>query len=245
MTSTRHPIDVRPDDPLLRWMGSRRPPPDLIAEGSNVAWLGRASRVEESWVSGLGDDPVIVARLVEELAGRHPVDGVTVVEGAFELLPPALRSPDPGFWCHWTLDPATAGNVPTTAEELDLDDPRIGPLLEHSDSAHIFPGNERLATWAGVVQDDRLLAVAGLVMEPSGAAHIVSVCTDPEFRGRGLARDACGWLIQTAVAAGAPMIVLEMYTANEAGRRTYSALGFTETGRYASGLLAHALPSDR
>ena len=33
------------------------------------------------------------------------------------------------------------------------------------------------------------------------------------------------------------MVVLEMYTANEAGRRAYSALGFRERGRYASGLL--------
>ena len=241
MTIAQHPLDIRPDDPLLRWMGTRRPPPDLVAERANVAWLGRASRPGESWVSGVGDDPACVARLVEVLAERHDVDGVTVVETAFDLLPERLRSPDPGFWCHWALDPSAAVATGGEAVDLRLDDPRIGPLLEHSDSAHIFPGDERIVRWVGIERDDRLVAVAGQVVEPSGAAHIVSVCTDPEYRGRGLARDTCGRLVQQAVADAAPMIVLEMYTANEAGRRTYSALGFQETGRYASGLLPHAL----
>ncbi len=242
MTTGRHPVEIRPTDPLLRWMGPREPSPDLVHDGDAVAWLGRASRPGESWVSGLGDDPAVVARLVQKLADRHPIDGVTVVEGAFDLLPQRLQSPDPGFWCHWQLDPVQVRWTATAAVELDLDDERIAPLLAHSDSAHIFPGDPQLVRWAGVLDGDRLVAVAGQVTEPSGAAHIVSVCTDPEYRGRGLARQACLLIMAAAVREQAPMIVLEMYTANEAGRRTYEALGFTETGRYASGLLAHALP---
>jgi predicted GNAT family acetyltransferase len=87
------------------------------------------------------------------------------------------------------------------------------------------------------------VTVAAQVTEESGAAHIVSVCTDPQYRGRGLARRACSRIMRSAMDEGAPMLILEMYTANEAGRRAYSALGFTEVGRYASGLLAHALNS--
>ncbi|MBI1350746.1 MAG: GNAT family N-acetyltransferase [Actinomycetales bacterium] len=242
MTNTRHPLEVRPDDPLVRWMGSRRPPRDLAAQGANVAWLGRASRDEESWVTGLGDDPATVVRLVMELAERHGVDGVTVMEPAFDLLPVHLRSSEVGRWCLWTLDPADVPEGRTTAVDLALDDPRIAPLLEHSDSAHIFPGHPRLVRWTGVVDGERLLACAGEISEPSGAAHIVSVCTEPQSRGQGLARAACRRIIDHALADGAPMIVLEMYTANEAGRRTYSALGFVERGRYVSGLLPHALP---
>ena len=84
---------------------------------------------------------------------------------------------------------------------------------------------------------DRLVAVAGQITEPSGAAHLVSVCTDPDHRGRRLARQACLGIMHRAVADGAPMLVLEMYAANEAGRRAYSALGFVEAGTYRSGLL--------
>lgn len=236
------PQQVRPTDPLVRWIVTDEPPPDLIAEGDAVAWMGRASRPGENWVTALGEDPGVVAALVQRLDGRNRVDGVTVPDTAYPLLPERLRSPDPGHWCLWTLDPADATLGPSDAVDVALDDPRIAPLLAHSDSAHIFPGNPRLVRWAGVEDGDRLVSVAAQVDEQSGAAHLVSVCTDPDYRGRGLARDACTRIMRSAIAEGAPMLVLEMYVANEAGRRAYGALGFAEVGRYLSGLLAHALP---
>lgn len=248
-----NPHDVRPDDPLVRWMvappGARGLTGDMsvdrpcIAEGRQVAWLGRAGRAGERWVTGLGEEPQIVAQLVATMAAEHEVDGVTLTEAAFGLLPTPLRSPDPGRWSFWTLDRTDAVLDSSGSVELALDDPRIAPLLEHSDSAHVFPGNARLVRWAGVEQGGELLCVAGQVTEASGAAHLLSVCTRPDVRGRGLARRACSLLVEEAFREGAPVVVLEMYTANEAGRRTYSALGFVERGRYASGLLAHALPT--
>ena len=245
MPSLLRPRQVRPTDPYLRWVVSDREPPALVHRGENVAWLGRAARPGEAWITGLGDEASTVVALVEELARAHDVDGVTVSEPAFALLPDHLRSPDPGHWCFWTLDPAGLEPVETSAVGLSLDDGRIAALLEHSDSAHIFPGDPAIVRWSGVLVDERLVAVAGQVTERSGAAHLVSVCTHPEFRGRGLAGQACRHALQAAVAEGAPMLVLEMYVANEAGRRTYRALGFTEVGRYFSGLLAHALPPRR
>lgn len=247
------PHEARPDDPLVRWMvvraDTRESAGDMsvdrpgVAEGPNVAWLGRAARPGERWITGLGEDPQTVARLVAALAAEHEVDGVTVTESAFDRLPEHLRSPDPGRWCFWTLDPDAAVLDSSGAVELALDDPRIGPLLTHSDSAHVFPGDPRLVRWAGVESEGDLVCVAGQVTEASGAAHLLSVCTRPDARGRGLARRVCSLLIERAYAEGAPMIVLEMYTANAAGRRTYESLGFVERGRYASGLLAHALPT--
>lgn len=237
------PQQVRPTDPLVRWVVADEDPPALVADGENVAWLGRASRPGEKWVTGLGDDPARVVVLVERLAAEHETDGVTVPDAAFALLPDRLRSPDPGHWCLWTLPPEEVDPAPTTAVDLALDDPRISELLKHSDSAHVFPGNPRLVRWAGVLDGDRLVAVAGQVTERSGAAHLLSVCTDPEYRGRGLAGQACQRIIDLALADGAPMLVLEMYVANAAGRRAYERLGFREVGRYCSGLLAHALPS--
>lgn len=247
------PHDVRPDDPLVRWMvvpagvgetvGDLSVGLEAIAEGGNVAWPGRATRPGERWVTGLGDDPVTVARLVAAMAEQRPVDGVTVTEAAFDALPVDLRSPDPGRWSFWTLDGVDEHLDSQGAVDISLDDPRIGPLLELSDSAHVFPGNPRLVRWAGVEEDGLLVSVAGQVTEQSGAAHLLSVCTLPSARGRGLARRTCSRLIEHARADGAPMVVLEMYTANEAGRRLYSVLGFREQGRYVSGLLAHALPT--
>jgi ribosomal protein S18 acetylase RimI-like enzyme len=235
------PRQVRPTDALVRWVVSEDEPPDLIAQGDAVAWIGRASRPGENWVTALGEDPHVVVSLVEQLESRNRVDGITVPDHAFGALPERLRSPDPGHWCLWELDPADAILGPDDAVDVALDDPRIAPLLSHSDSAHIFPGNPRLIRWAGVLDGDRLVSVAAQVTEESGAAHIVSVCTDPAYRGRGLARHACTRIMRLAIAEGAPMLILEMYVANEAGRRAYGALGFREVGRYCSGLLAHAL----
>ncbi len=231
------PLQVRPTDPFVRWMVADDEPPDLIADGDAVAWMGRATRPGENWVTALGADPHVVVSLVEQLESRNRVDGITVTESAFALLPDRLRSPDPGHWCFWTLDPNAARLGESRAMDLALDDPRIAPLLVHSDSAHIFPGNPRVVRWAGVEEGGELVAVAGQVTEPSGAAHLLSVCTHPGHRGRGLAREVCARVMSAAIADGAPMLVLEMYTANEAGRRAYSALGFTEQGRYCSGLL--------
>lgn len=239
---------LRPTDPLVRWLvdpdkddlslGDR-----LVNDGSNVAWRGRATRPGENWVTGLGEDPARVAALVVGLAETGQVDGVTVPDAVFRVLPEALRSPDPGHWCLWTRPadlPVEAADV-AGAVDLALDDPRIAPLLAHSTSAHLFPGNPRIVRWAGVCDGDRLVAVAGQVREKSGAAHLVSVCTDPDYRGRGLAGMACSRVMDAAMAEGAPMLVLEMYVDNPAGRRAYERLGFTEVGRYYSGLLAHAL----
>lgn len=247
------PHDVRPDDPLVRWMVAPRGVAGLtgdmvvdrpcVAEGRDVAWLGRAGRVGERWVTGLGEDADAVVRLVRMIAKEHPVDGVTVPEPAFALLPPELTSPDPGHWCYWTLDPADAVLDASGSVDIALDDPRIAPLLEHSDSAHVFPGNPRIVRWAGVEQDGELLSVAGQVNEPSGAVHLLSVCTRPDARGRGLARRTCSRLVELALREEAAVVVLEMYAANEAGRRAYTSLGFVERGRYASGLLPHALPT--
>ena len=238
----RRPRDIRPTDVFIRWAFGDGEPPGLVADGANAAWLGRASRPGELWITGMGDDPAVVAGLVERLDGEHHVDGVTVTEDAFGHLTERLRSPAPGHWCYWVLDPAGVELEPTIAVPLAMDDPRIGPLLEHSDSAYTFPGNPRMVRWAGVVEGGDLPCVAGQVRDPSGAAHLVSVCTHPSARGRGLARQACVAIMRAAIADGAPMIVLEMYVANEPGRRLYSSLGFTEVGRFLSGLLAHALP---
>lgn len=232
---------LRPDDALVRWMIHESKSVDvaegLVSEGSNVAWLGRASRPGESWITALGEDDHVVVRLVQALAASFDVDGVTVPDTAFELLPAELTSPDPGHWCLWTRPSDIDGLDPGDARVIDADDERIASLLAHSSSAHVFPGDPRVVEWVGCEEGGQLVAVAARLREDSGAAHLVSVCTAPEARGRGLAANCCSRLILRAVEQGAPIVVLEMYVDNDAGRCLYTRLGFTEVGRYKSGLL--------
>ena len=240
MTPLQPLLQARPTDPFVQWMVRDLVPDQLAVDGDHVAWIWGGRENGEVWATVLGSDGARAVALIEQLAAMTAVDGVTVPDHAFDLLPAELQSPDPGHWCLWTLDPQDAPAASDVAVDLALDDPRIAELLSHSTSAHVFPGDPKLVRWAGVLDGDRLVSVAGQVSESSGAAHIVSVCTDPSMRGGGLARHACSRIIHGAIADGAPQIVLEMYAANEAGRRTYSALGFAEVGRYKSGLLRPA-----
>jgi ribosomal protein S18 acetylase RimI-like enzyme len=189
------------------------------------------------WVTSLGEDPQTCARLVVDLAASARIDGVTVPDTAFALLPAALQSPDPGHWSFWVNDGPAESFDEGAAIDLSDDDPRIAELLAHSRSAYVFPGDPRVVRWVGVVVDEHLVSVALQRNETTGAAHICSVVTDPDYRGRRLARHACARIMRLARADGAPALVLEMYAYNESGRRTYEALGFREVGRYRSGLL--------
>ena len=228
---------LRPTDLYVRWVLADEIPSVLIEDGDCLGWIGGAEMAGETWATALGPDARTCARLIERLADGVPVHGVTVPEDAFAFLPPALQSPDHGHWCFWVHDSALVPIGDSDAIDLVDDDPRIAPLLGHSDSAHIFPGDPRIIRWVGVVEGDQLVSVAAQRAEVTGAAHIVSVCTVPNRRGEGLARRACTRIMQLAAADGAPAIVLEMYVANDSGRRTYEALGFREVGRYRSGLL--------
>jgi ribosomal protein S18 acetylase RimI-like enzyme len=228
---------LRPNDPFVVWVLGDLTPEHVLVDGDNVAFIGDAETDGEVWVTALGEDANACARLVVTMAASSMIDGVTVPEDAFALLPPELQSPDHGHWCFWVHDADLVPVGKTDAIELAADDPRIAPLLAHSDSAHIFPGDPRIVRWAGVVDGEELVSVAGQRLERTGAAHICSVCTAPDRRGQGLARRACTRIMQIAAVEASPAIVLEMYAANESGRRTYQALGFRETGRYRSGLL--------
>ncbi|MEQ3549351.1 GNAT family N-acetyltransferase [Pseudonocardia nematodicida] len=110
------------------------------------------------------------------------------------------------------------------AEMADLADrTRPGPWLART---------AELGTFLGIRHDGRLIAMAGERLRfdagPGARAREISaVCTDPEFRGKGLA----GRLVR-AVAAGmlarGERPLLHASAANTGAIRLYRALGFTE-----------------
>ena len=231
----QHPLrQARPNDPFLRL---RMEDPDIGAfaiDGDHVALLRAGRRSGEVWITALGDDPARILALIGELQ-RHGFDGVTVHDHVFNHLPDDLRGPDPGHWSLWELT-SGIGDVATTVQ-LDPLDPRIDPLLEHSSSAYIRAGDRHVEEWRGVVEGDALLAVGARVGAARGRAHLVSICTDPARRGRGLGRAITASLAAEALASGATGVWLEMYADNRAAAQAYRAVGFEELGRYRSALL--------
>ncbi|WP_433366654.1 GNAT family N-acetyltransferase [Actinoplanes sp. CA-142083] len=108
----------------------------------------------------------------------------------------------------------TAADVP---EILDLvDRTRPGPFR---------PRTIALGTYLGVRRDGALVAVAGERLHPPGWTEISAVCTDPAFRGQGLAT-----ALVRAVAHGirerGETPFLHTSAANTPAIRLYESLGF-------------------
>ena len=60
-------------------------------------------------------------------------------------------------------------------------------------------------------------------------AHLVLLAVQPVLRRRGIGRRLVDWLMDTAIVAGMASVHLELRADNEAARRFYRALGFSET----------------
>jgi ribosomal protein S18 acetylase RimI-like enzyme len=97
---------------------------------------------------------------------------------------------------------------------------RPGPFLDRTPT---------LGTYLGIRRGGALVAMAGERMRPPGWTEISAVCTDPGYRGQGLA----GRLVR-AVAVGirarGDVPFLHAAADNHAGIRLYERLGFQPTG---------------
>ncbi|MFJ2211655.1 GNAT family N-acetyltransferase [Streptomyces sp. NPDC101062] len=67
------------------------------------------------------------------------------------------------------------------------DVPEILDLIERTRPGPFFTRTVELGTYLGIRRGGALVAMAGERMRPPGWTEISAVCTDPEFRGQGLA----------------------------------------------------------
>ncbi len=74
-------------------------------------------------------------------------------------------------------------------------------------------------------------ALAGFAVMEFGdeRAHLVLLAVHPSRRRTGIGRRLVEWLIESARTAGIASVHLELRAGNEAARRFYRALGFSET----------------
>ena len=79
-------------------------------------------------------------------------------------------------------------------------------------------------------QDGRLLGY-GVLSIAAGEAHVLNVCTAPEWQGRGHGRRTLRTLLQLARARGAERVYLEVRPSNPEAIALYHAEGFNEIGR--------------
>jgi ribosomal protein S18 acetylase RimI-like enzyme len=105
------------------------------------------------------------------------------------------------------------------------DVPAMLDLVERTKPGPFRPRTIELGTYLGIKREGRLVAMAGERLHPPGWTEISAVCTDPEFRGQGLA----GRLVR-AVAHGiterGERALLHAAATNTNAIRLYEQLGF-------------------
>lgn len=204
--------------------------------GDCVAWKIVRRKRGDVYVSVLGADARNAVAALESLSPRADVGECTVSAVLYDELPVQWQAHDAAAWSWWwttTLPPVRSGESSVVA--LAPDDPRIDPLLAHSDSAWVFTGDRRALRWWGIEDGSELVACLVVMEEPPGIPHLASVCTHPSFRGRGLSKDLCSAVTRVELHAGSRAVVLETYTANTSAANVYSAVGFVCGGEFRSG----------
>jgi ribosomal protein S18 acetylase RimI-like enzyme len=82
-----------------------------------------------------------------------------------------------------------------------------------------------LGQYLGIRRDGKLIAMAGERMHPPGWTEISAVCTDPAFRGQGLAARVIRAVAQGIIDRG-EMPFLHVAASNLSAIRVYESLGF-------------------
>ncbi|MFM8350701.1 MAG: GNAT family N-acetyltransferase [Actinomycetales bacterium] len=233
-------------DPLVRWSVDPSQVRHVVHEGNDLGLL-RLTKDGKPWATVLGQDHTTAASLTEQLA-RHGFAGITSSAVLWPRLwsawpgrgSPAADDPDVGLWSLWACRTADVEEHAQRSTILAPQDARITPLLAFSSSAHFFASDPRIVRWVGIEQDTALVAVAGQITAQAGAGEIVSVCTHPDYRGRGYAAACVRHLVMLARHEGVTTMILEAYTNNLPAAAVYRGVGFTEMARYASWELAHS-----
>lgn len=107
-----------------------------------------------------------------------------------------------------------ASDVPEMLELVDRTKP--GPFLSRT---------HELGTYLGIRESGRLAAMAGERMRPAGWTEISAVCTDPAYRGRGLATELVR-AVGHGIRERGETPFLHASASNESAIRLYLSIGF-------------------
>lgn len=213
MQQVMHPLD----DPIRT----------SLAEGHRhfVRSLGRVSCYDPR-VSGLcGHPPVLEAQDWADVAKLVGSGNAVALYGSGHVPPPGW-----GIVAVWDLVQMVGGDRrPVTDPELQVlthdDVPDIMDLVSRTNPGPFGVRTIEMGSYLGVRVNGRLVAMAGERLHPPGWTEISAVCTDPEFRGRGLASRLIE-VLHTGIAQRGETPFLHARADNVGALRLYRHLGF-------------------
>ncbi|KRC23895.1 GNAT family N-acetyltransferase [Acidovorax sp. Root217] len=107
----------------------------------------------------------------------------------------------------------------------DADAPEMLALAQLTEPGPFLPRTHTMGRFVGVRIGGRLAAMAGERMHFAGATEVSGVCTHPDFRGRGLARQLSS-VVAHAIQQRGEQAFLHAWTTNHAAIALYESLGF-------------------
>ncbi|MFD6162552.1 GNAT family N-acetyltransferase [Nocardia sp. NPDC060256] len=191
-----------------------------------AAWVGRIGRYDPEVARFFGHPPVLDDQDWADLATLLGPGGSTALRGAGHV-PPAgwavlqdVRSVQmDGTGLRVAEDPEfevlTAADVPEMLELIARTEP--GPFAART---------IEMGTYLGFRVDGTLVAMAGERMHPPGWTEISAVCTDAEFRGRGIASRLIR-AVGAGIRARGEKPFLHAVAHNTTAISLYETLGFT------------------
>jgi ribosomal protein S18 acetylase RimI-like enzyme len=115
--------------------------------------------------------------------------------------------------------------VPEAVRLTTGDVPEMLELVERTRPGPFLPRTIEMGTYLGIRRDGRLVAMAGERLRPPGWTEISAVCTDPEYRGQGLAAGLVRALV-AGIRARGEQALLHAIASNTAAIRLYESMGF-------------------
>jgi ribosomal-protein-alanine N-acetyltransferase len=94
----------------------------------------------------------------------------------------------------------------------------------------IFRDCLRVGYNAWVMTLDANIIGYGIIMLSPGEAHILNICIDPDYQGKGLGRYLLRHLIKKSQQTDVDMVLLEVRRSNAGAQQLYQSEGFHELG---------------
>lgn len=204
---------------------------------ATVAWIADTRRGRSLTAIGQPSEAAVLVSAVRETGTS--ADHLTIPAGTVPLLPFTVGDGNDWDW-FWTATPPTPRPGEASVVHLDVTDSRIrsevvGLLDIGAPGASTRPSDadatgSSATTWFGIRRyvDGAavLVACAARSMRDPGIAHLSSITTHPDHRGRGLAGDLTTALTRRDLDNGARAMTLGMYADNDVARRVYEKIGF-------------------
>jgi ribosomal protein S18 acetylase RimI-like enzyme len=205
-----HALNSYHEHLAIRGDGTVRYPPDIFfaaatLENSSLGFMNLRSLVETNEIIG------VAGPLPEVLPGWE----VIFIDQAQQLI-------------HEDLKPAPRVNAMVlTAEDV----PEMLDLVNLAQLGPFAPRAIELGQFLGVRQDGHLVAMAGQRLHLPGFCEVSTVCTHPDYRGRGYAGALTNLLVES-ILEHQETPFLHVAPGNDRAMRLYLKLGFhirTET----------------